>query len=88
MRVLVWQRYGNPHVMAADTPLHFFKIHEKLKFEMQGWGEDAALAELFELMGKARTATICERHFNGFVRNHLRSHETFETFEFTELENM
>lgn len=72
--------------MAADTPTHFFKIHERLKFELQGWGEEQALGELFEAMGRSLDAKRCERHFIGFAGRHLHSHETFETFEFCDVE--
>ena len=87
MRVLAWQQYGNMRVYAAETPMHFMKIHEALKEAMSGWGEDEGLAELFELMGKARTQKICERHFLGFIHNHLRTHKTLSAFEFCDLEN-
>jgi hypothetical protein len=87
MRVLVWESYGNVHVFAADTPMHFFKIHERLVRAMEGWGEDQGLKDLFERMGTVKSQKQCEREFQGFVSRHVRTHETFETFEFTELEN-
>ncbi len=87
MRVLTWQSYGNVRVMAADTPMHFMKIFERLKLELQGWGEEKALGELFEAMGRSKTPQICERHFMGFVSRHLRTHETFEVFEFNTVED-
>jgi len=87
MNVLAWQSFGSTKVYAADTPLHYFKIFDEVKASMKGWGEDEALANLFEAMGKCKDEKSCRRLFLMFVRPHLHSHETFETFDFTEVIN-
>jgi hypothetical protein len=87
MNILVWQQYGNVKAYAAETPAHFIKIFDELRAVMSGWGEDEKLDELYEAMGKSTSLKVCQRHFMGFVYNHLRTHESFEVFEFTTVEN-
>lgn len=87
MRVLVWTSYGNIRVIAAETPFHFVKIFGKLQSEMTGWGEDEALEKLGEQMRECHNQAQCEKLFARFVARHLDTHETFEAFEFTTVEN-
>lgn len=87
MRVLIWQSYGRIRVMAAETPMHFFKIYERLKSEMRGWGEDEMLSIVFENMGKALNQKACEKLFQYAIAPHIGHHETFELFEFTTVED-
>ncbi len=87
MRVLVWQIFGNVHVFAAETPMHFFKLHAELVKWTEGWGEEAVLEKLFNDMGRCTTQLQCERLFMAYARHHVGTHETFEVFEFSYLEN-
>ena len=90
MRVLVWQSYGMVRVYMADTPIQFFKIHERLKDAMKGWGksEEDELKQLYDRMGASTNQIRCENLFKKFVAPHIGTHETFETFEFLDVEDV
>ena len=71
--------------MPAQTPLHFFKIHEALGKAMIDWGVGDELMKLYDDMGKATSAEACEKLFKRFIAPHVYSHETFEKFEFVDV---
>ena len=87
MNVLAWKQYGTVNVLAAETPKHFFKIHEELVRAMNGWGENTSLDQLFEEIGVAINREKCQWLFQKFVRPHIGQHETFESFDFTQVQN-
>ena len=86
MRVLVWQSWGSIGVFKAETPPEFTKIIKRLGAEMGGWGEDEALATLEDQLGRANSQKQGEAAIVEFVAPHLGTHETFEFFQFQNIE--
>lgn len=87
MRVLAWTSCGQVRVMAAETPLHFEKIRQAIVDATSAWGIDVELQALREDLGTCLSAGDAQRELMKFMRRHLRTHETFEEFDFTTVED-
>lgn len=89
MNVLVWQNFGHSHVMAAETSSHLNQIALRIESETQNWGltqeveADMALVRSYCVTHNLNGA---RRTLKRFVDRCCKGHESFEVFEFTQLE--
>lgn len=85
MNVLVWQSYGHVRCFAADTIPQLQWIVTEVGVTMTGWGCDSELMELINLIAKMEPS-VARRNISSTVNRLGRGHESFETFEFTDVQ--
>lgn len=85
MNVLVWQSYGNVRCFAANTIPQLQWIVTEVGVTMTGWGFDTELMELISLIAKMEP-NVARRNISSTVNRLGRGHESFETFEFTDVQ--
>ena len=88
--MIVWQSYGTVRVHPADTVGDLSAILAEVSNTVGGWGLDSELDEL-----ATRVTVLIERGQIDRVRNAIaafcynhKDHESFETFEFCQVEEL
>lgn len=85
MNVLVWQSYGSVRAFAADTIPQLQFIVTRVGVAMTGWGFDQELLDLINGLNKM-SPKVGRCNIASTVKRLGGGTESFETFDFTEIE--
>lgn len=88
--VLVWQSYGNIRVCRAETIGDLTAILAEISNTVAGWGDDERLdetARFVKMFVEKQNLERARREIRSYCSRHT-DHESFEAFEFTNIEEL